>query len=84
MKFETVLKFVKKSVSTVERVEYVQQFDFYIVIVTGCVTMYELNALSRFFDVSHVGSSSVGTVELICRLKKIDFTPYYLHERGVL
>lgn len=84
MKFESFVKLIKKSVTTVEKVEYVKQFDYYSITVTGCVSMFELNALSRFADVFHVGSLSIGTVEIICRPIKIDFTPYYLHERGEL
>lgn len=85
MKNQSFVKFVKRFVSCVWKVDYVAQFDYFCVTVEGAITMCELNKLSEICEVSHVTSGvSHGFVDVICRLKKTKITPYYLHEKGEL
>lgn len=69
MKTENFEKFVKMFVVSVKRIEYVEKYDFYCIVVAGSVTMFELNRLSTICCVSHVSCSETGCVEVICKVK---------------
>lgn len=69
MKIENFEEIVKMFVSSVKRIEYVEKYDFYCIIVSGSVCMFELNRLSTVCHVSHISCSETGCVEIICKCK---------------
>lgn len=69
MKSENFEKSVKSFVISVKRIEYVEKYDFYCIVVSGSVTLSELNRLNTVCHVSHVSCGDTGCVEVICKVK---------------
>lgn len=69
MKTENFEKIAKNFVTSVKKIEYVDKFDFYRIVVSGAVTIFELNNLAKICRVSHVSCSETGCVEVICKAK---------------
>lgn len=68
MKTENFEKFVKMFITSVKKIDYFQEYDFYCVVVSGCVSLFELNQLNTICRVSHVSCSDAGSVEVICKV----------------
>lgn len=70
MKSENFEKLAKMFVISSKKIEYVEMFDYYCIVIEGAVTMFELNRLASFCRVSHVSCSDTGCVEVICKVKE--------------
>lgn len=70
MKSENFEKLVKLFIVSFKQIEYVEKYDFYCIVVSGAVAMFELNRLDTFCCVSHVSCSETGCVEVICKVKE--------------
>lgn len=49
MKSENFEKMAKLFLCSAKKIEYVEKYDFYCIVVAGAVTMFELNRLDTFF-----------------------------------